>query len=242
MLRQKLNKRGTAIIEYVILLAFVAVVGGSFLSDGLADPINGIVNNVCKVLGLAADDEDLGGKYPLKVAANDEDVFRKPLEKQTEIMYDTLSDKLKDLGQLAGVALNMNGQVTYVWYVDGDGNLVKIDGSKYNGDLDSQYASLMRGTAPENKTEWCCHIPNDKPNGMTEMFVAYDKYGNVVQSIPTKGITIAADDDVASKQTVLCMSDNTNSAYKNVTLLTFDKTNGFTKTPYITGGKEVNYQ
>ena len=66
MLLRKLGKRGTAIIEYVILLSFVAVIGTSFTSDsGMGGSIKSIITNVEQLLGLAA------GKGESKVAVSE---------------------------------------------------------------------------------------------------------------------------------------------------------------------------
>lgn len=66
MFLRKLGKRGTAIIEYVILLSFVAVIGASFTSDaGMGGSIKSIITNVEQLLGLAA------GKEESKVAVSE---------------------------------------------------------------------------------------------------------------------------------------------------------------------------
>ena len=49
----KQNKHGTAIIEYVILLAFVAAVGVSFISDGLHGAMSSTIKNVASIIGGA---------------------------------------------------------------------------------------------------------------------------------------------------------------------------------------------
>lgn len=52
------KQRGTAIIEYVIILAFICGIGASFTSDGLTKPINSIIGKVAAILDL---DFDNGG-------------------------------------------------------------------------------------------------------------------------------------------------------------------------------------
>lgn len=52
------TQRGTAIIEYVIILAFICGIGASFTSDGLTKPINSIISKVAAILDL---DFDNGG-------------------------------------------------------------------------------------------------------------------------------------------------------------------------------------
>ena len=44
-MRHKLNNKGTALVEYAILLSFVSVIGFSFVGDkGFAGNINSIIN------------------------------------------------------------------------------------------------------------------------------------------------------------------------------------------------------
>lgn len=53
-MRHKLNNKGTALVEYAILLSFVSVIGFSFVGDkGFAGNINSIINSTTKVLGQA---------------------------------------------------------------------------------------------------------------------------------------------------------------------------------------------
>lgn len=52
------TQRGTAIIEYVIILAFICGIGASFTSDGLTKPINSIISKAAAILDL---DFDNGG-------------------------------------------------------------------------------------------------------------------------------------------------------------------------------------
>ena len=49
------TQRGTAIIEYVIILAFICGIGASFTSDGLTKPINSIIGKVAAMLDLDFD-------------------------------------------------------------------------------------------------------------------------------------------------------------------------------------------
>lgn len=50
---KKMNKLGAAMVEYAVLLAFVAAVGSSF-TDGFNPAYNNIIKSVSSVLGLAA--------------------------------------------------------------------------------------------------------------------------------------------------------------------------------------------
>ena len=56
-MQAKMGQRGTALVEYAILLAFVAVIGAAFIgsSDGtLAGNITKIVTKIKDLLGTAA--------------------------------------------------------------------------------------------------------------------------------------------------------------------------------------------
>ena len=52
------RQRGTAIIEYVIILAFICGIGASFTSDGLSKPINSIIGKVAAILDLDFDNKE----------------------------------------------------------------------------------------------------------------------------------------------------------------------------------------
>ena len=59
MFLRRLGKRGTAIVEYAIILAFAAAVGSSFTSDnGMTGSIKSIIGNVNQMLGVAAGKEE----------------------------------------------------------------------------------------------------------------------------------------------------------------------------------------
>ena len=63
MFLRRLGKRGTAIVEYAIILAFAAAVGSSFTSDnGMTGSIKSIIGNVNQMLGVAAGKEE--SKHP----------------------------------------------------------------------------------------------------------------------------------------------------------------------------------
>lgn len=49
---KKLNKLGTAMVEYAVILAFVAAVGSSF-TDNISPGVNNIIKSVSSMLGLA---------------------------------------------------------------------------------------------------------------------------------------------------------------------------------------------
>ena len=63
-MKAKMGQRGAALVEYAILLAFVAVIGAAFIgsTDGsLAGNINKIVDSIKSLLGQAAGTDGNGG-------------------------------------------------------------------------------------------------------------------------------------------------------------------------------------
>lgn len=55
----KKNKRGTAMIEYAVILAFVAFVGTTFVDGNMSGSINGIIKNVASLLGIETSDGNI---------------------------------------------------------------------------------------------------------------------------------------------------------------------------------------
>ena len=55
----KKNKRGTAVIEYAVILAFVAFVGTIFVDGNMSGSINGIIKNVASLLGIETSDGNI---------------------------------------------------------------------------------------------------------------------------------------------------------------------------------------
>ena len=63
-MKAKMGQRGAALVEYAILLAFVAVIGAAFVgSDAgtMAGKINAIIDKIKGVLGQAASTGGNGG-------------------------------------------------------------------------------------------------------------------------------------------------------------------------------------
>ena len=76
MFLRRLGKRGTAVVEYAIILAFVAAVGSSFTSDAsMGGSIKSIITNVEQLLGLAAGKEETGNRFKLDDNAQEYAVF-----------------------------------------------------------------------------------------------------------------------------------------------------------------------
>lgn len=55
-MKAKMGQRGAALVEYAVLLAFVAVIAAAFLTEGsLADSIKGIITRIETILSGAKD-------------------------------------------------------------------------------------------------------------------------------------------------------------------------------------------
>lgn len=61
---KKMNKLGAAMVEYAVILAFVAAVGSSF-TDNISPGVNNIVKSVSSMLGLAAGSETVSSVQEL---------------------------------------------------------------------------------------------------------------------------------------------------------------------------------
>ena len=97
------RQRGTAIIEYVIILAFICGIGASFTSDGLSKPINSIIGKVAAILDL---DFDNGGGNLL--AGKSEGAAKKTF----------INGELQDWGNKIGIFESQNE--------DGSCNLIEL--------------------------------------------------------------------------------------------------------------------
>ena len=55
----KKNKCGAAMIEYAVILAFVAGVGATFVDGNMSGSINSIIKNVASMLGMEMSDGNI---------------------------------------------------------------------------------------------------------------------------------------------------------------------------------------
>lgn len=91
MFLRRLGKRGTAIVEYAIILAFAAAVGSSFTSDnGMTGSIKSIIGNVNQMLGVAAGKEDFNGRFKLDSADQQYAVF---IDNVINGLYDKMKER-----------------------------------------------------------------------------------------------------------------------------------------------------
>ena len=153
MLLRKLGKRGTAIIEYVILLSFVAVIGTSFTSDaGMGGSIKSIITNVEQMLGLAAGKEESKGKFKVDDSAQQYADF---VGKLVDNLYAEMMKYTDKEHPPENVWINANG------YIDG----FKPYGKTYVG-MHIYSSSFLPPDCPY------------EPRGGTRIF--FDEKGNII--------------------------------------------------------------
>ena len=165
MFLRRLGKRGTAIVEYAIILAFAAAVGSSFTSDnGMTGSIKSIIGNVNQMLGVAA-----GNQSTKAVAGAGAEQFQNALSQVVDGIY----KHFKDNGyQLATIKFDNNsqygmGSIAEIRYYDGN-QIQKISAREIAGITHvSQFLdddSFVYGRTP----------------GMT--YLAFDEQGNVIKN------------------------------------------------------------
>ncbi|MGM9519919.1 MAG: hypothetical protein ACI3WS_04495, partial [Phascolarctobacterium sp.] len=202
MLLRKLGKRGTAIIEYVILLSFVAVIGTSFTSEaGMGGSIKSIITNVEQLLGLAAGKE-AEGRHPLKYDDSVSALAAKYLDVKTSVTYDYMSDVLKKhfgADELKGVTFNNLGQIKGLYYTKGDELLfLQNEGTdlyKYKpglqSALDEAYSANGLNSSSADIT-FKGVLSDNYPDSVRQdfMYVAYDQHGNVTDKADISNLKI----------------------------------------------------
>ena len=237
MFLRKLGKRGVAMTEYAVLLAFVAAIGGSFASD------NGLGQSIINAItGAKNAVEDAGsgqatGKHALRGLDIAEDKLT-ALDMQTSIPYNYLSkqllEKFGEGTQLQAIGLDIDGQLDNVWYSK-DGQLFALDSTTVDA-WEGQYPSS--GLQKEYESQWKknSEVNNDskkyysmiteskKPADFNGMFVAYDGYGNVIQNVNTSKFSGDVAGQIADKNTIVYMRTVNGN---DVTGYVFDNTNGF---------------
>ena len=76
MFLKKLGKRGVAMTEYAILLAFVAAVAGSFTSDnGLASSITAAIGKAENAINMAMGEKQSNYRYNVQVATENDEKY-----------------------------------------------------------------------------------------------------------------------------------------------------------------------
>ena len=234
MFLRKLGKRGVAMTEYAVLLAFVAAIGGSFASDnGLGQSI---MNAITGAKNAITDAGSGRTGSPNGVPLDDNDKIG--LAGQTELMYEKMTDYFKRdniLGsafeQLVALELNSNGKITNAWYKDSQGNLQQLESGKIQAARDymhSQWGQMKNQNGVKYNTTWCADIGN-RVQGLQNMYVAYDNEGKVTGKVT--GYSGDTFDAIANRNTEIWFRDVTNE--KNIAHFTYsDQYNSFEKYPY----------
>ena len=221
MFLRKLGKRGVAMTEYAVLLAFVAAIGGSFASDnGLSASITNAVSKAASAIGLVSETD---GLHALRVDSSIDSKFRDFLEKQTGIMYKHAKGLIEKKGgtELLAVEMNMSGTMNGIWYKDSEGN-IKSTTSCDIGNLNKAYDEAWDGN-PYCATFDAAYRPSELNN--SSMYVAYDKYGNVVKErseIADKTTSIYA----TNKDTIKYEDNTTFGKFQETTHLEYDDSKG----------------
>ena len=228
MFLRKLGKRGVAMTEYAVLLAFVAAIGGSFASDnGLGQSIINAITGAKNAIEDAGGGQSTG-KHALKSKGLTEAVTT-ALDYQTSIPYNFISERLGEGKQLEAIEFTNSGALKNVWYSK-NGELKALDEATvnaYNGKWEANNVSVQG----EFYKKWKDSTLEDKDfqkydafiNSGNTMFAAYDKYGNVIQNVNTSGLTGDAVSAVQDRTTYIGMKGGT----EGTVWYDFNNTNGF---------------
>ena len=216
MFLRKLGKRGAEMVEYAIVLACIAAVGVGFYSSRdsrLTEVLDNLFGNVAQVIGLAD-----SGKHPLKYTNLEHDVVE-ALKYQFDIPYTYVSEALATRypgAQLQAIELNKSGGFENIWYSDADGYLKKLDNvikDTYNTEVQKLYKNKW-DTEALTDTGFRAYRANADKSGM---FVAYDKFGNVVEKVNTSNLTGSEEIDNVEKfstNVYFKKDQNSNQIYK----------------------------
>ena len=225
MFLRKLGKRGAEMVEYAIVLACIAAVGVGFYSSNdskLTGVLDSLFGNVRQVLGL----ETATGKHPLKTTGLSVDVAT-ALAYQTSIPYDFITARLGEGEQLEAISFDPNGKVNGIWYSkENELKALEADTVKnYNGEWKSNSESIQGKYYDVWNNTTLTNTGFKKYNanvGIDGMFVAYDKYGNVVQNVNTSGLSGNEVTNVQNKTTNIYLKENNSTIKYN-----FNDTDGF---------------
>lgn len=180
---KKLNKLGTAMLEYAVILAFVAAVGSSFTSDnGMASSITAIINKATNVIGLASGETSSTNKpYKLPGFANEADAekYGAYVDKICELIFNAYSDK-----HIAGFKYKRDGNLDFLYVYEKDQN---------GNDIIARYQSPGAYTQNNDKTVKKTNINDllEKSNitqynmaNNADFIMCFDQNGNITQQMP----------------------------------------------------------
>ena len=166
MLLRKLGKRGTAIIEYVILLSFVAVIGTSFTSDsGMGGSIKSIITNVEQMLGLAAGKKSYTTVKRGPLVGEDAELLQNGVNAIVDGIYEAYLEN--DIA-IRSFKIDDKGNIKDVTYWTENGEYATLPQGKY---IEGNYNSFLEGTG--------CSFAKDKPGtNITELY--YTQQGQLI--------------------------------------------------------------
>lgn len=117
MFRHNLRKRGVAMVEYAVLLAFVTAIGGLFMDDsGLNSAISSTIEKVTKIIDMQSGASQ--NKYNV-VMADDSLGYKELVSGTVNGIFDIMGD---DLALASSVYVNYDSNKNFVsftyWYND----------------------------------------------------------------------------------------------------------------------------
>ena len=167
MFLKKLGKRGVAMTEYAILLAFVAAVAGSFTSDnGLASSIKNAVGKAENAINMAMGGESSTSpinRAPLQGEYSDE------LQSGVNALVDGIYDAYKQNGySLRTLQVDRYGNLTKATYWNEDGTYSELT---TENKIPGNYNDFLEGTG-------CTFAVDNHGSNTTQIF--FDANGHLV--------------------------------------------------------------
>ena len=170
MFLRRLGKRGTAIVEYAIILAFAAAVGSSFTSDnGMTGSIKSIIGNVNQMLGVAAGKEE--SKHPEFNFDEPSSNYKDAVINVVDTMYQSfnIADR-----PLASVEWGNDGRIKYVQFYK-NGHVAD--------DIDKDSIANIYGVSNISSLFSGSSVPSPTYGG----YLAFDREGNLLKTALPNG-------------------------------------------------------
>ena len=169
MFLRKLGKRGVAMTEYAVLLAFVAAIGGSFASDnGLSGSINAAIGKAKDAINLVIGGESnsVNSKYTFLEGTE-------PYKSSVSSVVDKLYDKFNKEGKLlASISWDDDGNINRVsYYIDSDPNNKQYSNLEETSNVSSEYGASQLGDV----------LGSSSMTPVNNGHIAFDKEGNVIK-------------------------------------------------------------
>lgn len=215
MFLRKLGKRGAEMVEYAIVLACIAAVGVGFYSSNdskLTGVLDSLFGKVANVVSLGS------GVSPNGAPLTDNDKIA--LKGQTTIMYDTLTNFLAqnnqlgdDFKRLVALELDDEGTLKSLWYDNGTGELVQLQGNKFNAaknNLKNNWGQMQNTEGVTYKTSLHAFVTNTTAGKGKTSYVAYNPDGSITGSVT--GYTGDVYNSISGMNTNLWLAERNNSA------------------------------